>query len=256
MKSKHLFSLLLAVTLTTTAGAQTDERQQTVTSSIPNKDAKFLLFPTRNNFIFLKLNTSNGEVYLVQFSLDKAESRFETKIESYLYPLVSSKEESNGRFYIYPTANFFNYLLVDQIDGRVWQLQWGFKSEDHKLIKIDNNRAQLNELTSFSDSIYVADLEFKSNLFYKDRELFSGIVYSKDGQMFSFITDGRPYKIVVHHFNKKEYAYEFNEISEIPDKIKQFYDDYGNPITKEDFIEKYPALIRIGKEFAKSLHLQ
>ena len=70
MKSKHLFSLLLAVTLTTTAVAQTDERQQTVTSSIPNKDAKFLLFPTRNNFIFLKLNTSNGEVYLVQFSLD------------------------------------------------------------------------------------------------------------------------------------------------------------------------------------------
>ena len=124
----------------------------------------------------------------------KAESRFETKIESYLYPLASSKEGSNGRFYIYPTANFFNYLLVDQIDGRVWQLQWGFKSEDHKLIKIDNNRAQLNELTSFSDSIYVADLEFKSNLFYKDRELFSGIVYSKDGQMYSFITDGRPIK--------------------------------------------------------------
>ena len=70
MKSKHLFSLLLAVTLTTTAVAQTDVRQQTITSSIPNKDAKFLLFPTRNNFIFLKLNTSNGEVYLVQFSLD------------------------------------------------------------------------------------------------------------------------------------------------------------------------------------------
>ena len=58
----------------------------------------------------------------------KAESRFETKIESYLYPLVSSKEESNGRFYIYPTANFFNYLLVDQIDGRVWQLLWGSRA--------------------------------------------------------------------------------------------------------------------------------
>ena len=151
----------------------------------------FLLFPTRNNFIFFKPNTSNGEVYLIQFSLDNAESKFKTKIESYLYPLATSKEESNGRFYIYPTTSF-NYLLVDQIDGRVWQLQWGFKSEDHKLIKIDNNRAQLNELTSFNDSIYVADLEFKSNLFYKDRELFSGIVYSKDGQMYSFITDGRP----------------------------------------------------------------
>ena len=38
--------------------------------------------------------------------------------------------------------------------------------------------------------------------------------------------------------------------------MKQFNDDYGNPITREEFIEKYPALIRIGKEFAKSLHLQ
>ena len=54
----------------------------------------------------------------------------------------------------------------------------------------------------------------------------------------------------------KEYAYEFKELSDIPDKVKNFYDDYGNPITKEEFIDKYPALIRIGKEFAKSLHMQ
>ena len=256
MKSNYLISLMFAITLTTSVGAQTNEYRQTVTNSINNKDAKFLLFPTRNNFIFLKLNTCNGEVYLVQFSLDKPESRFETKIESYLYPLVSTKEESNGRFYLYPTANFFNYLLVDQIDGRVWQLQWGFKSADHKLIKIENNRSQLNEQTSFSDSIRVSDLEFKGNLAYKDHELFSGIVYSKDGQMFAFVTDGRPFTVVVNHYNKKEYAYEFKELSDIPDKLKHFCDDYGNPITKEEFIEKYPALIRIGKEFAKSLHLE
>ena len=256
MKFYYLISFLLAVTLTITVSAQTDERQQTVTSSISNKDAKFLLFPTRNNYIFLKLNTSNGEVYLVQFSLDKPGSRFETKIESYLYPLVSTKEESNGRFYLYPTANFFNYLLVDQIDGRVWQLQWGFKNADHKLIKIENNRAQLNEQTSFSDSIRVSDLEFKGNLAYKEHELFSGIIHSKDGQMFAFLTDGRPFTVVVKHYNKKEYAYEFKELSDIPEKIKYFYDDYGNPITKEEFIEKYPALIRIGKEFATSLHLE
>ena len=256
MKFYYLISFLLAVTLTITVSAQTDERQQTVTSSISNKDAKFLLFPTRNNYIFLKLNTSNGEVYLVQFSLDKPESRFETKIESYLYPLVSTKEESNGRFYLYPTANFFNYLLVDQIDGRVWQLQWGFKSADHKLIKIENNRAQLNEQTSFSDSIRVSDLEFNGNLAYKDHELFSGKVYSKEGQMFAFVTDGRPFTVVVNHNNKKEYAYEFKELSDIPDKVKHFYNDYGTPITKEEFIEKYPDLIRIGKEFATSLHLE
>ena len=74
--------------------------------------------------------------------------------------------------------------------------------------------------------------------------------------MFSFIKDGRPFTVVVNHYNMKEFAYEFKEMSDIPDKVKNFYDDYGNPVTKEEFIEKYPALIRIGKEFAKSLHLQ
>lgn len=92
MKCHFLFSLLLPLTLSTTVASQTYDKPQTVVSSISNKDAKFLLFPTRNNFIFLKLNTSNGEVYLVQFSLDEPGNRFETKMESHLYPLVSAKE--------------------------------------------------------------------------------------------------------------------------------------------------------------------
>ena len=256
MKYNYLISLLLAVTLTTTVSAQTDERQQTVTSCITNKDAKFLLFPTRNHFNFLKLNTRTGEVYIVQFGLENPEHRFQAKINSVLYPLVSQAEESNGRFYLYPTNNIFNFLLMDQIDGRVWQVQWGFKSEDYRLTKIENDMTRFNEESSYGDSIYITGLEFRDNLFYKDRELFSGRVYSKNGQMFAFITDGRPDKIVVHHYNMKEYAYEFNELSDIPDKIKYFCDDYGNLITKEKFIKEYPALIRLGKEFATSLHLE
>lgn len=91
---------------------------------------------------------------------------------------------------------------------------------------------------------------------YKDNELFLGMVRSKDGQMFAYMKDGRPNKVYVKHFNKKEYAYDFKRLSDIPDNISLFNDDYGNPITKEEFLEKYPALIRIGREFGKSLHLE
>jgi hypothetical protein len=100
---------------------QSEAPVQITTTTIPNKDAKFLLFPTKNIYNFLKLNTRTGEVSIVQYSLDGKEG--EVKIQSHYYPLVSKEEQSNGRFYLYPTTNIFNFLLMDQIDGRVWQVQ-------------------------------------------------------------------------------------------------------------------------------------
>ena len=32
--------------------------------------------------------------------------------------------ERNGRFFLYPTQNMYNFILLDQIDGRTWQVQW------------------------------------------------------------------------------------------------------------------------------------
>ena len=30
----------------------------------------------------------------------------------------------NGRFKLYPTGNMYNFVMVDVIDGRTWQVQW------------------------------------------------------------------------------------------------------------------------------------
>ena len=30
----------------------------------------------------------------------------------------------NGRFKLYPTGNNYNFIMVDVIDGRTWQVQW------------------------------------------------------------------------------------------------------------------------------------
>jgi len=30
----------------------------------------------------------------------------------------------NGRFKLYPTENMYNFIMVDVIDGRTWQVQW------------------------------------------------------------------------------------------------------------------------------------
>ena len=164
-KLSSLFPLLLSLmgmAITIPTAAQTNERQQTVTSSIQNKDAKYLLFPTRNNFNFLKLNTRNGEVDIVQFSLSGSETQFESRIESDEYPLVSKEEESNGRFYLYPTTNIFNFLLMDQIDGRVWQLQWHFDSEKQFLSRIEKVLTD-NEINKVAnETTYFSSLEYRT----------------------------------------------------------------------------------------------
>ena len=39
----------------------------------------------------------------------------------------------NGRFKLYPTDNMFNFIMVDVIDGRNWQVQWS-NTEDQRLV--------------------------------------------------------------------------------------------------------------------------
>ena len=45
--------------------------------------------------------------------------------------LVEDESTSKpGRFTLYPTQNKFNFILLDQTDGRTWQVQWSTKSEE------------------------------------------------------------------------------------------------------------------------------
>lgn len=93
---KLLFALIMLTGGVISVIAQNDAPIQLASSSIQNKDAKYLLFPTKNNFIFLKLNTRNGEVSMVQYSLEG--NQVDIKINSWEYPLVTKEQESNGRF--------------------------------------------------------------------------------------------------------------------------------------------------------------
>ena len=86
----------------------------------------YRLFSTRNMYTFIKLNTRNGQMWQVQWGTD-SEYRFETILSD--ISQVNKDEEKNGRFFLYPTTNIYNFILLDQIDGRTWQVQWGKKGE-------------------------------------------------------------------------------------------------------------------------------
>ncbi|WP_409965548.1 hypothetical protein [Mycovorax composti] len=87
----------------------------------------YRLFATQNMYTFIKLNTRNGQMWQVQWSTKGSQYRFETTLSD--ISRVSKDEEKNGRFFLYPTKNIYNFILLDQIDGRMWQVQWGEEEE-------------------------------------------------------------------------------------------------------------------------------
>lgn len=42
----------------------------------------------------------------------------------------------NGRFTLLPTKNLFNFILLDQLSGKTWQVQWSFEEENRCIMPI------------------------------------------------------------------------------------------------------------------------
>lgn len=122
-----------------TAGAQSydtptnSDLRKYVVSQNPN--VPFRLFPTQNSWNFMKLDTRTGQIWMVQYSVEKSTSAFTWNIDD--TPLEDATTENIGRFTLYPTANRFNYILLDQFTGKTWQVQYSFdKQENNFRIRI------------------------------------------------------------------------------------------------------------------------
>lgn len=96
-------------------------------------DVRYQMFPTENIWTFLKLDTSNGLIWQVQYSVNN-DYRGEVVLNS--QPLVEGDAAKNGRFILYPTKNMFNFILLDQKDGRTWQVQWSMEEDKRMVIPI------------------------------------------------------------------------------------------------------------------------
>ncbi|MDR0895907.1 MAG: hypothetical protein LBN06_11515 [Prevotellaceae bacterium] len=135
---KKTIVLLAMILIALTASAQTswfDDVESDSTTVQSGSVAAYKLFKTENIWTFIKLNTRNGVMEQVQFSFDD-EKRFETYLN--LIPLVIKSEEVNGRFTLYPTQNVYNFILLDQIDGRTFQVQWSHEPEKRAVVPISS----------------------------------------------------------------------------------------------------------------------
>lgn len=94
----------------------------------------YKLYPTKNIWTFIKLNTSNGQMNQVHFSLNDSEEQGELILS--IKRLAFGKDAVNGRFELYPTENMYNFILLDKIDGRTWQVQWSFDVKNRGIIPL------------------------------------------------------------------------------------------------------------------------
>jgi hypothetical protein len=82
------------------------------------------MFRSQNIYTLLKLDTRSGQVWQVQWGTEDG-YRWVQPIN--LKPLADGGKV--GLFTLYPTQNIYTFILLDQDDGRTWQVQWGKEGE-------------------------------------------------------------------------------------------------------------------------------
>jgi hypothetical protein len=134
MKTK--FNILLFVFFTSVNSfAKTPLESNVIRANNDSISNNFCLYPTINIWTFIKLNTTSGQIWQVQYGMEKnSRAIFDIYSDSLLLP---KSKIVQGRFKLYPTQNNYTFILLDQIDGRTWQVQWAIEPEKRGIVPIN-----------------------------------------------------------------------------------------------------------------------
>ena len=106
-----------------------------------NAAPAFQLIPTTNMWTVIKLDTRYGRMLQVQYDI-QGEDRMEVVLnENYL---AGNDCAGNGRFTLYSTKNMYTFILLDQHDGRMWQVQWAIDVYHRLVIPINPTQNSTN----------------------------------------------------------------------------------------------------------------
>ena len=126
---KRLFLMLIAALMTFSVMAVD------VPSSTQNPMVAYRLYPTQNTAFFLRLDTRNGKIDIVQWGTAPGNRFYTTLSDKSLLP--SGQDMKPGRFTLYATSHPNILILLDQNNGNAWQVQWGLEPDKCALIQID-----------------------------------------------------------------------------------------------------------------------
>lgn len=97
-------------------------------------NATFRVFQTKNIWTFLKLDTRTGLIWQVQWGENATVLPVNSK------SLVVKGTEKAGRFTLCPTRNIFNFILLDQEHGYLWDVQWSLDDKQRGVSEIPTTR--------------------------------------------------------------------------------------------------------------------
>ena len=129
---KKLFILFAAVLMAVGAMA-IDQLQFNAVNHETSTTLRYKLYPTFNMWTYLKLDTQTGRVWILQYSTQGKSSEGEILIGSPA-EVYSANQVVNGRYEIYPTTNMWTFLMIDQINGNTYHIQWSNENLNHNLL--------------------------------------------------------------------------------------------------------------------------
>ncbi len=140
-KSLVFFCLLICLygLSSTTCNAEVNSNELlqangTCIDPLPCADAKYILYPTRNMYTYLRLDSSTGAIELYQWSFEDNRS---FHYEAFTSCLSFDEVPKIGRFQLIPTSNIYVFMRLDRITGYVDFIEWetcytGYMSKTHK----------------------------------------------------------------------------------------------------------------------------
>lgn len=146
MKKIFLSLLLALATLPIAAQEPASPAASTVAEPpfentlVLSDNAAYRLYPTQNISTFIKLDTRDGRMWQVHVG----DSRLEIPLNPISYA-EGYGEPHIGRFALYPTRNFWTFVLLDCDNGGTWQVQWSFEEEDRFVIPINSEGSDPNK---------------------------------------------------------------------------------------------------------------
>jgi len=131
---KVIYVFFAIVLFACTLSAQVKEKSLKYPEKSEQFPSNYQLFPTENVWTLLKLDTRNGVISIVHFSLSDDSLRGEGVVNG--FPLVREEDQKVGRFTLYPTQNMYTFILLDKISGQTYQVQWSPKAKERFILPI------------------------------------------------------------------------------------------------------------------------
>ncbi len=122
---KSFFIIIIMLFVSNSIFAQ-DNLQFNAVNHEVSSNLRYKLYPTYNMWTYLKLDTQTGRVTMLQISVEseKEEGEIYVGVPSEVY--VGDKA-LNGRYELYPTSNIWTFIMIDQINGNTYHVQWSNK---------------------------------------------------------------------------------------------------------------------------------